>query len=215
MKPRSLLIALAVVAPSAVASFSSVRPVPRSSTLARTSAATVAVEAHTRRDALSAPLLAAIATAAALSPPTLPALADVTAKVASSSALRSVKRTLKELEGLRELAELNDYVAVKDGMRVPPFTEIRKTCGVLVRGGEDGPDAEALKSSYGTFIKSVETLDSYATLAIRGKKGITLAPMYEDAVKSLRSFLEVAERSAMIPLQEADDSSPSQVAAAE
>jgi len=129
-----------------------------------------------------------------------PALADVTNKVASSSSLRLLKRALRSLEDLELAASSNDYEGIKTGLRTPPFTEVRKNCVVLIRGGEDGPDAEALQSTYADFIKSVEELDSNAGLGVRGRKGISLIGPYDESVKRLRAFLEVAERSVAIPI---------------
>lgn len=132
---------------------------------------------------------------------TLPAYADVTSKVASQAALRNIKRTVKELQKLEFYAADNKYVELKDGLRVAPITDIRKNCNILIRGGEDGPESEALKAGYADFIKSLEELDSQAGLGIRGRKGINLIDSFDRSVKSLVSFAEVADRATGIPLQ--------------
>ncbi len=118
----------------------------------------------TRRNAfqsiLAAPALATIAIAQ-------PAFADVTNKVASQSALRYVKRSIKEFEKLEFFAAQNDYAEVKAGIRSPALSEIRKNMQVLIKGGDDGAEAENLKSSYDAFIKGIEDLDSQASLGFR------------------------------------------------
>uniref|UniRef100_A0A7S2S1F9 Uncharacterized protein n=1 Tax=Eucampia antarctica TaxID=49252 RepID=A0A7S2S1F9_9STRA len=131
----------------------------------------------------------------------LPAYADVTNKVASQSALRTVKRTVKELQKLEFVVADNNYAGLKEGLRVPPFTDVRKNCNVLIRGGEDGPEQEALQKAYGEFIKNLEDLDSQASLGARGRKDIKLMDSFDRSVKSLLSFEEVAERAVGIPLQ--------------
>ena len=129
-----------------------------------------------------------------------PALADVTNKVASKSALRYIKRSIKELEKLELYASTNDYAEIKQGLRSPALSEVRKNASVLIKGGEDGPDAEMLVSSYGTFIKDVEKLDGDASLGFRGRKGIELYPAYSEAVKDLKIFEEIAAKATDIPL---------------
>lgn len=96
-----------------------------------------------------------------------PAFADVTNKVASQSSLRYIKRSIKELEKLELYASQNDYTEMKQGIRGPGISEIRKNAVVLIRGGEDGPEATNLKNSYDEFIKDIEALDGAASLGVR------------------------------------------------
>lgn len=140
-------------------------------------------------------------TTSILSSNPLIANADVTAKVASTAALRIVKRSLKELQNVELLAVENDYGAVKQSLRVPPFTELRKNCSTLINGGSDGPEKENLESLYGQFIKSIEALDSACSLGIRGRKGVELLPLFDEASKSLSAFYDVAKKAAEIPVQ--------------
>ena len=49
--------------------------------------------------------------------------ADITNKIASSSALRAIKKSVKELKNMEFYAIDNDYANVKQALRVPPFTE--------------------------------------------------------------------------------------------
>lgn len=99
----------------------------------------------------------------------------------------------------------NDYENVKLAIRVPPFTEVRKNCQILIRGGEDGPEADNLHSTYAEFIKKLEELDSKASLGMRGRKGMVLQQSYDDTLRGLIAFEEVAERAAEIPLQYSDE----------
>ena len=132
---------------------------------------------------------------------TPPAHADVTNKVASTAALRAVKKGIKDLEKAEFPAVNNEYADVKAALRTPALNEVRKNCLILIRGGEDGPEAENLQTSYSAFIKSIEALDTQASLGMRGRKDIALASYYDAVVETLKIFLDVGERSATIPLQ--------------
>lgn len=137
-----------------------------------------------------------------------PACADVTNKVASTAAIRAVKRALKDLESEKtEFACVgNQYTDAKEALRTPGLNEVRKNCLILIRGGNDGAEAENLKIAYEKFVKDLEALDSQASLGMRGrKKDIQLAGYYDSALASLKAFLEVGERSATIPLQESSE----------
>eukprot|EP00551_Chaetoceros_affinis_P010039 CAMPEP_0203668870 /NCGR_PEP_ID=MMETSP0090-20130426/5394_1 /ASSEMBLY_ACC=CAM_ASM_001088 /TAXON_ID=426623 /ORGANISM="Chaetoceros affinis, Strain CCMP159" /LENGTH=216 /DNA_ID=CAMNT_0050533425 /DNA_START=61 /DNA_END=711 /DNA_ORIENTATION=- len=145
----------------------------------------------------------AVATATAfmtLSSSPLPANADVTSKIASQASLRYIKRSIKELEKLEFVASNNDYSEMKQGLRSPALSEIRKNAKVLIKGGEDGAEAENLVASYDAFIKDIEKLDGDASLGFRGRKGMELYPSYAQTMKDLRAFTEVAERSTSIPV---------------
>mmetsp|Transcript_20124 Transcript_20124/g.43935 ORF Transcript_20124/g.43935 Transcript_20124/m.43935 type:complete len:202 (-) Transcript_20124:181-786(-) len=131
-----------------------------------------------------------------------PVYADVTNKVASTAALRAVKKGIKDLENAEFPAVNNEYADVKAALRTPALNEVRKNCLILIKGGEDGPEAENLKTNYNAFVKALEALDTQASLGMRGRKEIVLASYYDAAVKSLRDVLEVGERSATIPLQD-------------
>jgi hypothetical protein len=96
-----------------------------------------------------------------------PAVADVTNKVASQSSLRYIKRSIKEVQKLELYASQNDYVEMKQGIRGPGISEIRKNAVILIRGGEDGPEATNLQNAYDSFIKDIEALDGAASLGIR------------------------------------------------
>lgn len=133
----------------------------------------------------------------------LAANADVTNKVASSSALRSVKRSLKQLDSLELYVTNNDYQELKAALRVAPLADVRKNMSTLVRGGEDGPDAELLQSKYQNFIKGLEGMDSTAGQALRGRKipDDVFYDKYKVTVAALNDFLKVAEEAVDIPLQ--------------
>jgi hypothetical protein len=129
--------------------------------------------------------------------------ADITSKVGSSSALRNVKRAQNQLDKLLPFAEAKDFMAVKEFLRTSPFTEVRKNCFILIRGGEDGPKADALLGTYKSFISSVEQIDGTASLGIRGSKisQLQMSEEYSVVVSTMRDFLEVAEEAVEIPMQ--------------
>ena len=131
------------------------------------------------------------------------ALADVTNKVASPAALRSVKRAQRQLDDLKPLAQTGDFVQVKAFLRTPPFSDVRKNCFVIVRGEDEGPKAEELQSAYKAFIASIEKIDSTASLAIRGRKipSMQLSEEYLLVESTMRDFVKVAEDTVLIPGQ--------------
>jgi len=132
-----------------------------------------------------------------------PALADVTNKVASPAALRSVKRAQKQLSDLQPVAAADDFVQVKAFLRTPPFSDVRKNCFVIVRGGDEGPMAEELQSTYKAFIASIEKIDSTASLGMRGRKipEIQLSEEYLLVESSINDFIKVAEEATLLPLE--------------
>mmetsp|Transcript_77990 Transcript_77990/g.226267 ORF Transcript_77990/g.226267 Transcript_77990/m.226267 type:complete len:190 (-) Transcript_77990:167-736(-) len=132
-----------------------------------------------------------------------PAYADVTNKVASSTALRSVKRSQKQLKDLLPAAQSNDFTQVKAFLRTPPFAEVRKNCFILVRGGEDSPKAAELDSAYKAFIASIEKIDSTASLGIRGRKipDLQMSDEYQVIESAMSDFIKVAEEAAEVPVQ--------------
>lgn len=146
---------------------------------------------------------ASIFAAGCLTAATAPtAYADVTNKVASTAAIRAVKRAVKDLEKAEFPCVNNEYADAKGALRTPGLNEVRKNCLILIRGGEDGPDAEDLKTSYDSFVKAIEALDTQASLGMRGRKNIELASYYDSSVKTLKDFLNVGERSATIPMKD-------------
>lgn len=135
------------------------------------------------------------------------ARADITNKVASSVAVRKVKSAQKQLNTLELYVVDDQLVELKQAIREPPLSEIRKSGTTLVRGGEDGPDAEKLATLYQKFIGTLEKLDNEAGLAIRGRKlneGQLLGD-YKDCVVALGDFVVVADESALIPIQNGDE----------
>lgn len=98
------------------------------------------------------------------------------------------------------LAATNDYAGIKQALRVPPFTEVRRTCNVVIREVTDADEALQLQKNYADFIKYVEELDTSATLGMRGRKNIQLQPSFESASNALGAFLEVAQRNAVVPI---------------
>lgn len=141
--------------------------------------------------------------------PKLPANADVTNKVAGSTALRSLSRAQGQLRAkLLPPAQSNNYVGVKTALREPPFDTLRKDMLILVRGGEDGPLADKLLASYKQLIKALEAIDATASMGMgRGRGGGKIDPFqlsleYDNIEKALDLFINVASEAAGIPLQE-------------
>lgn len=134
------------------------------------------------------------------------AQADITNKIASSTALRAIKQAEKRLPSLLPTVKDNDFLGVKSFLRTPPFDEVRKNGSILVRGGEDGPKSDELKSTYKDLIVSIEKIDGTASLGMRGRKipQLQLLEEYDIISASMKSFLKVAEESVEIPLQYAD-----------
>eukprot|EP00980_Cylindrotheca_fusiformis_P018289 scaffold5966_cov118-Cylindrotheca_fusiformis.AAC.14 len=133
----------------------------------------------------------------------LPVKADVTNKVAGSTALRNLKRAQKQLSKLESVAKENDFAGVKEFLRTPPFGESRKNAFTLVRAAEDGPRMADMGNVYKAFISSIEKIDSTASLGFRGRQipQLQLTDEYLVVQSSLEAFLKVAEEAAEIPLQ--------------
>lgn len=138
--------------------------------------------------------------------PPMPAHADVTNKIASSTALRSLSRAQRQLPTkLLPPAQSNNYIGIKTCLREPPFDTLRKDMLTLVRGGEDGPMADELLLAYKQLIKSLEAIDATSSLGMRGRSGIDpfqLSSEYENVEKALDFFIGVGSEAAGIPLQE-------------
>jgi hypothetical protein len=134
----------------------------------------------------------------------LVAHADVTAKVASSAALRKVRTCQMKLATLEASVTDQDFLAIREALRVAPFSDLRKSMSTLVKGGEDGPNAQELAEKYKLFISSLETMDARAGLGARGGKvsGEEMVKYFENTKTSLQEFLLLAEASAEIPIQD-------------
>lgn len=139
----------------------------------------------------------------------LAANADVTNKVASSSALRGVKRSLKQLDSLELYVTSDNYQDLKAALREAPLADVRKNMTTLVKGGEDGPDGDLLQSRYQKFIQSLEQMDSTAGQAMRGRKvpNDVFYDKYKATVAAMTDFLKVAQESASIPVQYDEETS--------
>ena len=161
-----------------------------------------------RKSFLQTVVLSFLGSSTLLVLPTNAAYADVTNKVASSSALRNVKLVQKKLAGLQVVVQENEYQELKEALRVAPFSDLRKSMSTLVKGGEDGPDAELLQTKYKTFIARLEKMDGTASLALRGKKLSEgeFTSTYQATVDALADFLETASAAAEIPVQYSDSS---------
>lgn len=130
--------------------------------------------------------------------------ADVTNKIASSTALRALTRVQSQLPvKVLPAVQANDFVGVKARLREAPFDNVRKNGQTLVRGGEDGPRARELVKYYKELIAALEKIDSTASLGMRGR---TIGPLemtqeYDKIIVALETFLKVGAAAADIPLQ--------------
>ena len=154
-----------------------------------------------RRDVIKESILGSAIVLTSSSFPAFASTDVVTNKVAAQSALRVIKRSIKALQTLEFTASDDNYLGIKEGLRVPPLTDVRKNANILIRAaGDNEEQTKELQSAYDEFIKSIEDLDSKAGLGARGRKGVTLIDSYDRSVKTLVSFQEVAERTVAIPL---------------
>mmetsp|Transcript_2396 Transcript_2396/g.5017 ORF Transcript_2396/g.5017 Transcript_2396/m.5017 type:complete len:254 (-) Transcript_2396:260-1021(-) len=131
--------------------------------------------------------------------------ADVTNKIASSTALRALTRAQAQLPTkLLPEAQSNNFVGVKARLREPPFDLMRKNGLILVRGGEDGPMAKELLKAYKALIASIEKIDATASLGMRGREvdPFEMSQEYDAISAALDCFLKVGGEAAEIPLQE-------------
>ena len=128
--------------------------------------------------------------------------ADVTSKIASSAALRSVKRAQKQLPSMQFSAKDDDFAKVTEALRISPFADVRVKCFTLVKGAEDGPKYDDIQVAYKDFIATVEKIDATAKVGARGRK-IPSGQLFAEylAVESaIDVFIKVAEEAVEIPL---------------
>lgn len=129
------------------------------------------------------------------------ARADISSELASPGALRTMKRIQKKLSSFELYAVDNDYTSLKGAFRQEPFSDLRKTCGTLIKAGEGKPEAEAMQDSYKVLVANLEKVDSLASLGFRGRKlGETeLFASYKALVQSLDDFVRISEQVTAIP----------------
>ena len=173
------------------------------------------IQQHTRRRAIITSTLTIVSNAALLPF----ANADVTNKIASSTALRSLSTVQRQLPvKLLPVCQSNNYIGVKKVLRESPFDELRKDLLTVVRGGEDGPKADELLLAYKQLIKALEAIDATASLGMRGTSrgvfggldmtGLTGSPdpfqlgiEYEDIEKAMDVFIKIGYEAGDIPVQ--------------
>mmetsp|Transcript_16179 Transcript_16179/g.21163 ORF Transcript_16179/g.21163 Transcript_16179/m.21163 type:complete len:193 (-) Transcript_16179:211-789(-) len=157
-------------------------------------------------DITRAGFVQSIASAAVLLITPKEARADITNKLASKAALRNVKSAQKKLASIELYVANNDYASLKLALREAPLSDIRKACTTLVKGGEDGPDADKLQLQYKKFMTSLEKIDALASLGMRGRNisNQDFYSSYKGTVDTLASFLDVAREAIEIPIQYTD-----------
>jgi hypothetical protein len=112
-----------------------------------------------------------------------------------SSNIRSLKRAEKQLGKMELYAVENDYEAIKQAIRNAPFSEIRKNSFALIKEYASQPDLQSkLTASYQVFISSLETMDSTASLGMRGRKldNGALLKSYQATSVALNEWIAVA-----------------------
>ena len=151
---------------------------------------TTLISTFNRRESLSFPSTFAVLPIVLLSPTEARADKLISNQLASPSALRYVKLSIKVLSDLEFYASTNDYEQIKLGLRGPGLDQLRKNASILVGSNEEGPVKESLASRYSTFIHDLEKLDSEASLGIRGRKNISMSESYEKCLSSLNDFVD-------------------------
>ena len=132
----------------------------------------------------------------------------VTKKLASPSALRSVKQVARKLAKLEDLVNASNYEDVRLSLRVVPFTDVRKNANTII-GGLPEEQNGSLKESYAIFIQGLEKMDAQASLGQRGRKNVDMRPGYDEAVVGLDKFIAEAEKNSDVPVKyEQDTASP-------
>lgn len=119
--------------------------------------------------------------------------ADVTSSLAESAALRNVKLAAKTTNSqLSEYIDMNEYIAIKEVLRVAPFSNLRKSGSTLVRAASATED---LQKGYQKMIASLENLDSTASLGMRGRKlsETQLRQSFVDFAGALDAFVARAD----------------------
>jgi len=92
----------------------------------------------------------------------------VTKKLASPSALRSIKQCLKKLQRSLPLIENQEYEEIRQLLRISPLNDVRKNAGIVLGGLSEQEVVESgLKDLYGEFISGLEGLDGQAGLGQR------------------------------------------------
>jgi hypothetical protein len=110
-------------------------------------------------------LLPESAVAATTEEETIQTTTTTTTTTTTSSPLRKVKSALQKLrsETVRDVVVNYEYLDLKQILRLPPLSEVRKSCSSLLK---QFPQCE---SQYRNFIVQLEAFDTMATLGLRGK----------------------------------------------
>jgi len=160
--------------------------------------ATTTTQAISRREFIRSALLSSGVVAGAFLIQPSVARADISTQLASTAALRNVKRASKQLDGMEAFATSVDYQGMKDAIRTAPLAEVRKNAFALVKGaGEEGPVLDGYKA----FIASLEALDTTCNLALRGREipSLQLVEKFDSTTLTLADFIKVAQASVEVP----------------
>ena len=130
------------------------------------------------------------------SPAPASAAVGVQSQLSYSAALRNVKSVQKKLEVMELYVTQDEYMSLKEALRVAPCSEIRKSCTTLARAsGEETETFVELDARYKSFIAKLEKMDSTASVAMRGRtlKEGQLEGDYQATVAALDNFVVLAK----------------------
>lgn len=127
------------------------------------------------------------------------AFAAATDDIALRMSLRNLKLCQRKLSTLQDVLLMQqDYSAFKAALRTEPFSTLRKASTTIVRWTEenstDTSTVSQIEEQYKTMIRTLEGVDTLATLALRGKKmGDTEASKsYLSFSQALDSFIQMS-----------------------
>lgn len=115
--------------------------------------------------------------------------------LSAATALRNVKSCQKKLARLEDYVDMKDYVMLKQSLREAPFSDLRVSCTSLVRDSSGSSYADSLGDQYKTLMANLETMDSTASLLLRGRQmeENELKKTYQSTVSSLNDFVALVE----------------------
>lgn len=138
-----------------------------------------------------------VAAATAASPKAANAIDVTSSKLASPGALRSVKSSLRKMSTLDGLVSDGGYAEIREALRVPPVSDLRKSCATIIygSGGDINDPGQELTGGYKSVVASLEKMDSLAGLGARGRTipQSELAAALDGTKSSLNEFVKLAE----------------------
>jgi hypothetical protein len=122
---------------------------------------------------------------------------DLSTQVAVNAALRTLKSSQKKLLTLEVTMDMKDYAVLKEAFRVLPMSELRRSCGTILKTIPiESNTHDSFSNAYKTMVTALESLDSTASLALRGRD-ITpevFRDKYQATVQAMQVLVEAAEQ---------------------